>query len=648
MRRPASSCLAWLLLTSAVVWGSPVFGRPVAITWFTAGDHGRSKAARHLRKKKKRDSGVTHPYGTGPLVSLFAVAVFAAFATSAAVAAIPAGNLIPNPSFESSMSGWNGWQSTRSRVALSNAPDGNYVAKAAQRMGTAFTINDSPASVQSATAGATYTATAYLASASSASNGEPGYVDLREYHSGSDVQDKYSGAVALASGRFQQATTSLQPKYAGDVIYTILEQVSAGLGSAFYADAISLVSSSSPPPPTPPPTSAPTNTTPQRISGTPQQGQTLTLTQGAWSGSPTQVNDRWQDCDSSRANCADISGATGGTYALQASDVGSTIRVSETATNSGGTGGPTQSAATAVVTATPSLPPPTGGCNGCTWNGDFSTGNFGQYASLLEGVASDFSLVTSNPTPPAPFKYAFDAHLGTESVKSGEAGERALLQIFPYTVRRQSLAPTRAYNGATTWYRDEIYFPSSYQPEANSDWNWMDEIHNAPDGEGPQLISCGVDTDTGTTPGPTSDGGGAISPARYSCRIAGGGNAADPMDSYGPSNWSTNPAAQYGYIYAIRSITPNKWYDVVWKISWSCTTGGSVTMWVNGAQVGSYSGPTLSYVVSAEDGYPTNGCNQGYWDDGDYRSSGDTTPSDVFHAGTMIGPTAASIGENLP
>ncbi len=62
-------------------------------------------------------------------------------------------------------------------------------------------------------------------------------------------------------------------------------------------------------------------------------------------------------------------------------------------------------------------------------------------------------------------------------------------------------------------------------------------------------------------------------------------------------------------------------------------------MWVDGKQVGNYNGPTLEYVVRGEDGYPTNGCDQGYWDDGDYRPAGISVPSDVFHAGTMIGPT---------
>lgn len=294
-----------------------------------------------------------------------------------------------------------------------------------------------------------------------------------------------------------------------------------------------------------------------------------------------------------------------------------------------------------------------GGCNGCSWNGDFSTGNFRQYNNFrsgnINGNPADFRLVTSDPTPPKPFKYAFDAHLDVNAVGNpGEPGEGTLAVLYPNAVPTQSSAPSRAYAGATTWYRDELYFPASYQPASNTNWNWTDEVHNAPNDSGISMLACGVDTSTGTTITPSSDGGGDISPARFSCRIAGGGDAAHPLDGYKSRDWFDNPAMHYGELIGLRSITPGVWYDMVWEFHWSCTTGGWVTWWIDGKQVGHYNGPTLEYVKRGEDGYPTNGCNQGYWDDGDYRPAGLTTPSDVLHAGTMNGPTAASIGERLP
>jgi hypothetical protein len=72
------------------------------------------------------------------------------------------------------------------------------------------------------------------------------------------------------------------------------------------------------------------------ISGTPQVGQTLTVTTGIWTGSPTAYAFQWQRCDAAGANCTSVAGATGGTYVLSASDSGTTLRVSVTATNAAG------------------------------------------------------------------------------------------------------------------------------------------------------------------------------------------------------------------------------------------------------------------------------------------------------------------------
>jgi hypothetical protein len=94
---------------------------------------------------------------------------------------------------------------------------------------------------------------------------------------------------------------------------------------------------------------APVSTSLPTITGTPQVGQTLTAGTGSWTGAPTSFAFQWQHCDASGANCADIGGATGGTYVVAAGDAGSTIRVVVTATN--GVGSATAaSATTAVVT----------------------------------------------------------------------------------------------------------------------------------------------------------------------------------------------------------------------------------------------------------------------------------------------------------
>jgi subtilase family serine protease len=93
---------------------------------------------------------------------------------------------------------------------------------------------------------------------------------------------------------------------------------------------------------------SPANVSPPSISGTAEQGQTLTLTHGSWSNNPTTYGERWLLCDAS-GSCAGITGATGSSYTLPASSVGATIRVEEIASNGSGSGSPAVSAPSASV-----------------------------------------------------------------------------------------------------------------------------------------------------------------------------------------------------------------------------------------------------------------------------------------------------------
>ena len=83
------------------------------------------------------------------------------------------------------------------------------------------------------------------------------------------------------------------------------------------------------------------------ITGTAQQNQTLTASTGTWTNTPTSYAYQWEDC--SGTTCTAISGATSSTYVVAAADVGKTIEVEVTATNTGGTSAPAASAPTAVV-----------------------------------------------------------------------------------------------------------------------------------------------------------------------------------------------------------------------------------------------------------------------------------------------------------
>jgi hypothetical protein len=94
----------------------------------------------------------------------------------------------------------------------------------------------------------------------------------------------------------------------------------------------------------------PANTSPPTISGTPQQGQTLTANRGTWSGGqPQTYTYQWRRCDAVGGACVDIGGANGSTYVPTSADVGHTLRVRVTARNSLGSRSATTTP-TAVVT----------------------------------------------------------------------------------------------------------------------------------------------------------------------------------------------------------------------------------------------------------------------------------------------------------
>src|SRR5215831_517740 len=79
----------------------------------------------------------------------------------------------------------------------------------------------------------------------------------------------------------------------------------------------------------------PTNVNAPTVSGTAQAGSTLTASNGTWSGTtPFSFSYAWSRCDKDGKNCAPISGATDNTYAVQNADIGSTLSITVTASNS--------------------------------------------------------------------------------------------------------------------------------------------------------------------------------------------------------------------------------------------------------------------------------------------------------------------------
>jgi hypothetical protein len=96
----------------------------------------------------------------------------------------------------------------------------------------------------------------------------------------------------------------------------------------------------------------PTNSALPVVSGIAQQGDTLTTTNGTWSGDPTPTYTyQWERCQN--GSCSDISGATASSYVASGEDVGYTLEAVVTATNPGGHPSATSAPTAAVLIAAP-------------------------------------------------------------------------------------------------------------------------------------------------------------------------------------------------------------------------------------------------------------------------------------------------------
>jgi hypothetical protein len=108
----------------------------------------------------------------------------------------------------------------------------------------------------------------------------------------------------------------------------------------------------------------PSNTTLPTVSGLLKNGQLLTASNGSWSGTtPMTFGYQWQLCNLLGSGCLDIAKATSSTFLLGLVDVGGTLRVIVTATNSGGSA-PATSAVTGLIAGLGLSP--TAGASGTT------------------------------------------------------------------------------------------------------------------------------------------------------------------------------------------------------------------------------------------------------------------------------------------
>jgi len=370
----------------------------------------------------------------------------------------------------------------------------------------------------------------------------------------------------------------------------------------------------------------PANTSLPAISGTSQSGQTLTATAGSWSGTaPLTYAYQWQRCNSSGASCIAIASATGTTYVLASADVGSTVRVSVTASNSAGSS-TASSAATALVAAPVAAPV---GSVSPSFVGDLETGTFSQWDHVYDPNPSSANPPSVVASPSVQGGYAAKLTADpNDSYLTGTGNTSSRVDV--YNNARTELA----HEGLDEWVHMYVMFPawtgtSGYKP-TNGEWNWWHQWH-ATDAFSVESVTGGQPVALGVvTGGALSQCGGNTSSSanpQIFGYIAGGDLA---RGTTGQTRFCTHQLLQYDH-----------WYNVYEHIVWSKSAStGYYALYLDGALVAEFHQPTLFYNSStgAVD-VPNVELDNYRWN----MNGAVNWSSTIYFDGVKVGPTQASV-----
>jgi hypothetical protein len=255
---------------------------------------------------------------------------------------------------------------------------------------------------------------------------------------------------------------------------------------------------------------------------------------------------------------------------------------------------------------------------------------------LLAGnraVQNRYFGIVSNPV--AEGRFAFRSTVDANARAPGEAGQRAIVLLFPSGSPEQN--PSGAYEGAERWYRTRILFPEDFDPSPDASWNWLVQWHNWPDGVCCANLAISADTRDGAE--------------TLSLRVMGGGDRAHPIETSSVIA-EQNPAGSLRWFVGDPALKRGHWYDSLVHVRWSASPRrGYVEWWLDGRRIVSRAMPTLYWYADADGDQPgaTPGPGQAYYMEGYYRSdklpdgTPDTSTETVYFDGARIGKTAAAV-----
>ncbi len=202
---------------------------------------------------------------------------------------------------------------------------------------------------------------------------------------------------------------------------------------------------------------APVNTAEPKISGTAQEGQTLSGSSGTWTGTGTiTYKYQWRRCNAQGNGCSNIGGADSSNYQLRTADVGHTVRVRVTAKNGDGSAS-SDSNESAVVTAKTTTPPPV--TNGCptSGSGTIDVSTIAPPARLLVDGQTVSPTVITRSTTDVTVRFHVSACSGRSI-----SGALVYATAVPFS---QFSIPPEAQTGSDGWatltMHQDRYFPAS-------------------------------------------------------------------------------------------------------------------------------------------------------------------------------------------
>ncbi|QRK10940.1 glycoside hydrolase family 16 protein [Archangium violaceum] len=157
-------------------------------------------------------------------------------------------NLLANGGFEQDLQGWKTWQASLSRILRSSdAPEGGYVVKVTPVAGTSggYSLEAASSVVAAPAALGTYTASAYVAAASTSAVGKTVILALRETDASGVVRVWEQRATLTQT--FQKVTVSATLEQTDRKLSFYILQTNSVSGDALYADDIRVTAPGTPP-----------------------------------------------------------------------------------------------------------------------------------------------------------------------------------------------------------------------------------------------------------------------------------------------------------------------------------------------------------------------------------------------------------------